>query len=186
MLKRLLVLVAVLAALFVFAPTASAQGLPLPTQCVGGTLTPECERALERLLDGGTVGDVLGNQGVLPPSCRGVLGLDVDDTLSTRQLLRLLNCLTALTNLAGDEPEDFGVDEPAAGYAADYGYDLGYDIGYDIGYDEGVPEGGVDSGFGPTGSDDPGAPLAARGAALLAILGVLATGFLVMRRRHGS
>ncbi|MDQ4025215.1 MAG: hypothetical protein M3217_06970 [Actinomycetota bacterium] len=182
MLKRLLVLVAVLAALFVFAPTASAQGLPLPTQCVGGTLTPECERALERLLDGGTVGDVLGNQGVLPPSCRGVLDLDPNDPLSTRQALRLLNCLTALTNLAEDRPEDFGIDEPAAGYAADYGYDLGYDIGYD----EGIPEGGVDSGFGPTGSDDPGAPLAARGAALLVLLGVLGSGFLVMRRRHGS
>lgn len=50
----------------------------------------------------------------------------------------------------------------------------------------GVPEGGVDSGFGPTSSDAPGPSPVARGAALLALLGVLATGFLMMRRRAGS
>jgi len=49
-----------------------------------------------------------------------------------------------------------------------------------------VPEGGVDSGFGPTGSDAPGPSPVARGAALLALLGVLGTGFLMMRRRAGS
>jgi uncharacterized membrane protein len=63
-------------------------------------------------------------------------------------------------------------------------YDAGY--GYDVGYDEGVPKGGVPSGFGPTDSAAAGAPLVARGAALLAVLGVLGTGLLIVRRRHGS
>ena len=183
--KRLLVLAAVIAAFFVFAPTSSAQApLPLPTECAGGTLTPQCQEALEQLLRplDGTVGDLLEGQGLLPRACREVLDLNLDDPLTGRQLFDLLQCITALTNLGQDEGD---VGQPYdAGYDTDYGYD-GY--GYDLGYDGGVPEGGVDSGFGPTtGSDAAGAPLVARGAALLALLGVLTTGLLIMRRRAGS
>ncbi|HEV2771548.1 MAG TPA: hypothetical protein VGV57_01755 [Thermoleophilaceae bacterium] len=186
--KRLLVLVAVIAAFFVFAPTASAQESRLPDECTPDDFSRgECKAALQQLPLDGTVGDLLGEQGLLPGSCRGILNLDPAGTLTTEQLLRLLQCLGDLANLGQDEGD---VGEPtAAGADTDYGYDggYGYDLGYDIGYDGGVPEGGVDSGFGPTtGSDAAGAPPLARGAALLALLGVLTTGLLIMRRRAGS
>ena len=190
MLKRLLVLVAALAAFFVFAPTASAQDPPeLPDRCEGRNFSPdECKAELQQLLPlPVTVGDLLGQQGLLPRSCRGILNLNLDDPLTGRQLFDLLACLGDLANLGQDEGD---IGEPtAAGYDTDYGYDgYGYDLGYDgLGYDGGVPEGGVDSGFGPTtGSDAAGAPPVARGAALLALLGVLTTGLLIMRRRAGS
>ena len=188
MLKRLLVLAAALAALFVFAPTASAQQDPrLPNEWTPGDFSrEECRAELQQLLPlDGTVGDLLGQQGLLPRSCQGILSLDLAEQLTAGQLLSLLQCLTDLANLGQDEGD---VGEPtAAGYDTDYGYDgYGYDLG-DLGYDGGVPEGGVDSGFGPTtGSDAAGAPLVARGAALLALLGVLTTGLLIMRRRAGS
>ena len=202
MLKRLLVLVAALAALLVFVPTASAQ---LPDECLGaGADLAECLEELNepdgggvpaQCRDLGTVADLnqclaaLRGRGGLPEACDELLTdfpgdvpaaippADVNDLIAD-----LLACLTGLVPVV--TPPDEEEEEPAEAADRGYGYDgYGYDIG---GYDGGVPEGGVASGFGPTGSDAAGAPLVARGAALLAVLGVLATGLLMMRRRRRS
>lgn len=175
MLKRLIIVAAALALVFVFVPTSSAGESGLPTNCLNVDRPGELEECLDVL-------DAPGGD-LVPSECRefltgGGLPLPVlgDFQNPTGELL---DCLNAITGLG---------DEGGQSYDAGLGYDegYGYDLGYDIGYDEGVPEGGVDSGFGPTGSDAAGAPLAARGAALLALVGVLATGLLIMRRRHGS
>lgn len=179
MLKRLMVLVAALAALLVFAPTASAQGT-LPE----GTLPEACTGAIANPTELGACLDDLEATGGLdvPSECTTIVG-NLPGTIQdpTGQLLACLDAITAL-----DGEEDNG-GEGSAATTAGYGYDgYSYDVGYDIGYDDEIPDGGVASGFGPTGSDAAGAPLVARGAALLAVLGVLATGLLIMRRRHGS
>lgn len=179
MLKRLIVLVAALAMVFVFVPTSSAQqGTQLPTDCAVDISNPtELQACLDALGEDGGLG--------VPDECTRFIDETTGDLLDpdldlVDPTVSLLACLTAITGL--DDPD---ISEPFdAGY--DEGYDEGYDIGYDIGYDEGVPEGPVDSGFGPTGSDASGAPLVARGAALVALVGVLGTGLLIMRRRHAS
>ena len=180
MLKRLLVLVAALAALFVFAPTASAQQT-VPEDCRGAITSPtelaDCLRDLQAT-GGLEVPEectrFLTTPPTLPDFTGGTGGLPV------ASLLACLNAIADLVPLPEPEPEP----EPEPAAEVGYGYDAGY--GYDIGYDTGVPEGGVASGFGPTDPDAAGAPLIARGGALLAVLGVLATGLLMMRRRHGS
>lgn len=194
MLTRLLVLTAVIAAFFVFVPTSSAQTTPtLPTECLNITdpdaVTQECLDALAGLTGG-------GGGGTLPQECQGILGViggdnggggtSLLDQLTATQLLQLVGCLTALTGGGDDEEEEDEVGEGDLEETGDVGV-AGY--GGDLGYGEDVgdfPENGVDSGFGPTGSDEPGAPLAARGAALLVLLGVLATGLVVMRRRRSG
>ena len=169
MLKRLIVLTAALAMVFVFASTSSAQQ-GVPSECGEVINNPqELGACLDAL-------DAAGGEAV-PSQCTTFLtNLPVlgDFTNPTGNLLA---CLTAITDLLPDE------DDGDQGYGYD---DYGYDYGYDVGYDEAIPEGGVESGFGPKGSDAAGAPLAARGAALLALVGVIATGLLIMRRRHGS
>ncbi len=180
MLKRLLVLVAALAALFVFASSASAQqATQLPEDCRGALTNPtdlaDCLRDLQAA-GGLEVPDECTRFLTTPPTL-----LDFTGGPGGNPVASLLLCLNAITGLGDD---DIGQPFEGGGEGYDLGY--GYDYGYDIGYDEGVPEGGVDSGFGPTGSDAAGAPLAARGAALLAVLGVLTTGLVIMRRRHGS
>jgi len=170
MLKRLIVLAAALAMVFVFASTSSAQQ-GVPSECGEVINNPtELGACLEAL-------DAAGGEAV-PSQCTTfltTLPLVGDFTGGTGggPVPDLLACLTAIT----------GLDEGDEGYGYD---DYGYDYGYDVGYDEAIPEGGVESGFGPKGSDAAGAPLAARGAALLALVGVLATGLLIMRRRHRS
>lgn len=180
MLKRLLVLVAALAALFVFAPTASAQQT-VPEDCTGALTNPtdlaDCLRDLQAA-GGLEVPDECTRFLTTPP----VLG-DFTGGTGGLPVASLLACLTAITDLVPipEPPEPEPEPEPAADVG--YGYD-GY--GYDIGYDDAIPDGGVASGFGPTDADAAGAPLVARGGALLAVLGVLATGLVMMRRRHGS
>ena len=202
MLKRLLVLVAALAAFLVFVPTASAQ---LPEECTGagGADLAQC---LEELNEPDGTGVPAECQGITSPArlaeCLSELGTRqglpaacdelVDEfgaldltTLTPQQVEELtenlIACLTALVPPV--TPPDDG-DQPAPAADVGYGYDgYGYDIG---GYDGGIPEGGVASGFGPTDPEAAGAPLVARGAALIAVLGVLATGLLMMRRRRRS
>ncbi len=109
--------------------------------------------------------------------------------MSAADLLRIIDCLNDLAGGDGGGGDDGGGGQtetqrqPTSDLPVD---DIGAEEG--IGADEGdFPDGGVDSGYGPTGSDDdPGAPLAARGAALLALLGVLATGLVIMRRRRSG
>ncbi len=188
MLKRLLVLVAALAALFVFAPTASAQGTDAP----GGDLPEECVNLGTPTGTPTQLAQCLAALENVPDECEFLLPAStVQEKVTTQQVEEptgnLLACLLAIAALGpadGEEPEE-PAEEPTQ-EAADEGYDIGA-AGYDIGgYDGGIPEGGVASGFGPTGSDAAGAPLVARGAALLAVLGVLATGLLMMRRRRRS
>ena len=188
MLKRLLVLVAALAALLVLAPTASAQGTDAP----GGDLPEECLNLGTPLGTPTQLAQCLAALENVPDACEFLLPVSTVQREVTPQQVEqptgnLLTCLLAIAALgpADEEPEEPEPEEPAE-ETADEGYDIGT-AGYDIGgYDGAIPEGGVASGFGPTGSDAAGAPLAARGAALLAVLGVLATGLLIMRRRHGS
>jgi hypothetical protein len=168
MLKRLIVLAAALAMVFAFVSTSSAgESAPtpptVPSACEGLTSTSPttdlaaCVTALA---------DLEG----LPAECQN---------LTAVQITEILACVADLTPALTDPPAEDPDEEGGGGYGA-------YDDAYDTGYDEGVPEGGVASGIGPTGSDAAGAPLVARGAALLAVLAALATGLLIMRRRQGS
>jgi len=164
------------------------------------TLPEECQEIIGEGTGGdtgGTGGNTGGTGGDSTDGSTGGGGLtgSLLDTLSAGQLLQLVGCLNALAGLddGEDDEQQDAVNEDGGGTGDNGGLGEG-DVGFgeqgfgdEGGGDDGdFPEGGIESGYGPTGSDEAGAPLAARGVALLALLGVLATGLVVMRRRSGS
>ena len=190
MLKRLLVLAAALAAFFAFVPTSSAQGTDAP----GGDLPEECVNLGTAEGTPTQLANCLAALENVPDECEFLLPVStVASKATTKQLVEptgnLLACLLAIAALGapaddpGDEPDEPGGDNVQEPPREDLPVE---DASGDIGDDGAFPEGGLDSGYGPTDSDAAGPPLAAGGAALLALLGVLATGLVMVRRRSGS